>query len=229
MQGKIIKDRRGNSLQKYVPLAFIMKIRCCGQHSRLIPSAAFFFPARFWRQRQDGFPGAEKPYSYNALSQCVAELCRDLCRRDFAALAERPAQTHGEKLYVGFGITGVRGEAEQGFPLVCQIGLPALHQALDNGLAWREALIHTLLTLMAHCDDTTVLFRGGQQALAEMKQYARRLVTQGGMFNPAIEQQLADFNSWCMDKWVSPGGSADLLALCLAMYFLCRQPQGDMT
>ncbi|MCP6064146.1 triphosphoribosyl-dephospho-CoA synthase [Klebsiella pneumoniae] len=96
-------------------------------------------------------------------------------------------------------------------------------------MAWREALIHTLLTLMAHCDDTTVLFRGGQQALAEMKQYARRLVTQGGMFNPAIEQQLADFNSWCMDKWVSPGGSADLLALCLAMYFLCRQPQGDMT
>ena len=131
-------------------------------------------------------------------------------------------------MYVGFGITGVRGEAEQGFPLVCQIGLPALHQALDNGLAWREALIHTLLTLMAHCDDTTVLFRGGQQALAEMKQYARRLVTQGGMFNPAIEQQLADFNSWCMDKWVSPGGSADLLALCLAMYFLCRQPQGDI-
>ena len=138
--------------------------------------------------------GRGETLSYNALSQCVAELCRDLCRRDFAALAERPAQTHGEKLYVGFGITGVRGEAEQGFPLVCQIGLPALHQAL-----------------------------------AEMKQYARRLVTQGGMFNPAIEQQLADFNSWCMDKWVSPGGSADLLALCLAMYFLCRQPQGDMT
>ena len=74
-----------------------------------------------------------------------------------------------------------------------------------------------------------IVGRIGQQALAEMKQYARRLVTQGGMFNPAIEQQLADFNSWCMDKWVSPGGSADLLALCLAMYFLCRQPQGDMT
>ena len=173
--------------------------------------------------------GRGKTLSYHALSQCVAELCRDLCRRDFSVLTERPAQTHGEKLYVGFGITGVRGEAEQGFPLVCQIGLPALHQALDNGLAWREALIHTLLTLMAHCDDTTVLFRGGQQALAEMKQYARRLVTQGGMFNPAIEQQLADFNSWCLDRWVSPGGSADLLALCLAMYFLCRQPQGDMT
>ena len=83
---------------------------------------------------------ARRNPSYNALSQCVAELCRDLCRRDFAALAERPAQTHGEKLYVGFGITGVRGEAEQGFPLVCQIGLPALHQALDNGLAGGKRL-----------------------------------------------------------------------------------------
>lgn len=61
MPGKIIRVRQGNSLQEYVPLAFIMKIRCCGQHSRLILSAAFCFPARFWRQRQDGFPGAGKP------------------------------------------------------------------------------------------------------------------------------------------------------------------------
>ncbi len=171
MQGKIIKDRRGNSLQKYVPLAFIMKIRCCGQHSRLIPSAAFFFSGTVLATAAGWLSGRGETLSYNALSQCVAELCRDLCRRDFAALAERPAQTHGEKLYVGFGITGVRGEAEQGFPLVCQIGLPALHQALDNGLAWREALIHTLLTLMAHCDDTTVLFSrrpagaGGNEAV----------------------------------------------------------------
>lgn len=173
--------------------------------------------------------GRGETLSYRALSHCVAELCRDLCRRDYAALAVRPARTHGEKLYAEFGITGVRGEAEHGFPLACHVGLPALHQALDKGLGWRESLIHTLLTLMAHCDDTTVLFRGGQQALAEMQQYARRLVAQGGMFNPAIERELDNFNSWCLDKWVSPGGSADLLALCLAMYFLCRQPQGDMT
>jgi triphosphoribosyl-dephospho-CoA synthase len=170
----------GNSLQQYVPLAFNMKIRCCGQHSRLILSAAFFF------RRGSGDSGrmafrARENLSYHALSQCVAELCRDLCRRDFSVLAERPAQTHGEKLYVGFGITGVRGEAEQGFPLVCQIGLPALHQALDNGLAWREALIHTLLTLMAHCDDTTVLFSrpagaGGNEAICPASDDAGRNV-----------------------------------------------------
>ncbi|MCS6036856.1 triphosphoribosyl-dephospho-CoA synthase [Klebsiella pneumoniae subsp. pneumoniae] len=37
----------------------------------------------------------------------------------------------------------MRGEAEQGFPLVCQIGLPALHQALDNRLAAGKRLFST--------------------------------------------------------------------------------------
>lgn len=173
--------------------------------------------------------GRGKPLSSESLSQCVAGICLDLCHNDFAALAHRSAQTHGEKLYLEFGITGVRGEAEQGFPLVCNIGLPALRQALSLGFGWREALIHTLLALMAHCDDTTVLSRAGHSALGEMKQRAQRLVCLGGMSHPGIEHELSEFNAWCLDKWVSPGGSADLLALSLAMYFLCYQQYEDPT
>lgn len=171
--------------------------------------------------------GRRQPLSSESLSQCVAGLCLDLCRNDFAALAHRSAQTHGEKLYLEFGITGVRGEAERGFPLVCHIGLPALRQALSLRFSWREALVHTLLALMAHCDDTTVLSRAGPPALHEMKQRAQRLVNLGGMSHPGIEHELNEFNAWCVDKWVSPGGSADLLALTLAMYFLCHQLQED--
>ena len=80
---------------------------------------------------------------------------------------------------------------------------------------------------MAHCDDTTVLSRAGPPALHEMKQRAQRLVNLGGMSHPGIEHELNEFNAWCVDKWVSPGGSADLLALTLAMYFLCHQLQED--
>lgn len=47
------------------------------------------------------------------------------------------------------------------------------------------------------------------------------------MSHPGIEHELNEFNAWCVDKWVSPGGSADLLALTLAMYFLCHQLQED--
>ncbi|STR32244.1 triphosphoribosyl-dephospho-CoA synthase [Klebsiella grimontii] len=60
-----------------------------------------------------------------------------------------------------------------------------------------------------------------------MKQRAQRLVNLGGMSHPGIEHELNEFNAWCVDKWVSPGGSADLLALTLAMYFLCHQLQED--
>jgi triphosphoribosyl-dephospho-CoA synthase len=161
--------------------------------------------------------------SYDSLSQSVTELCRDLCLNDFAALTHRTPQTHGEKLFVEFGIIGIRGETEQGFPLVRNVGLPALHFAISQGLGWRESLIHTLLSLMANCDDTTVLSRGKWKALNEMKRRAQELVELGGMFYPDIERALTDFNKWCMKKWLSPGGSADLLALCLAMYFLCNQ------
>lgn len=172
--------------------------------------------------------GHGETLSYAALSQSVKLICRDLCRNDFAALDQRPPQTHGEKLFLQYGVTGVRGEAEHGFPLVCRVGLPALHQALEAGLSWREALVHTLLALMAHCDDTTVLSRGGHIALAELKARAQRLVAQGGMQHPDIETALDDFNAWCLQQWVSPGGSADLLALCLAMYFLCHSPDGEI-
>lgn len=165
-----------------------------------------------------------QPLTYCALSQNISTLCQNLCRNDFAQLNQRAAKTQGEKLYSEFGITGIRGEAEHGFPLVYNIALPALHQALAHQLSWRESLIHTLLALMACCEDTTVLSRGGQKALREMQSRAQRLVDQGGMLQPDIGKKLTDFNQWCVDNWISPGGCADLLALTLAMYFLC---QGD--
>ena len=167
--------------------------------------------------------------NYMSLSQSVKEICHNLCHNDFAILNHRPPQTHGEKLYIKYGIKGIRGEAEQGFPLVCNVGLSALHHALSAGLSWQKSLVHTLLALMAQCDDTTVLSRGGHTALNEMKQRAQQLISSGGMLSPEIDSALNDFNSWCLKKWVSPGGSADLLALCLAMYFLCQPTDGDIT
>ncbi|HED1419658.1 TPA: triphosphoribosyl-dephospho-CoA synthase [Kluyvera georgiana] len=172
--------------------------------------------------------GRNEVISYETLSQSVKAICQNLCRADFSALDRRPPQTHGEKLYLNHGITGIRGEAENGFPLVRNTGLPALHQALEAGLSWREALVHTLLALMARCDDTTILSRGGFAALAEMKSRAGYLVALGGMQYADIDQALNDFNAWCLSQWVSPGGSADLLALCLAMYFLCHPSNGEI-
>lgn len=58
------------------PWELFTKIRAIGIHyentllratQQVNTQRGILFPARFWRQRQDGFPGAEKP-SYNALA-----------------------------------------------------------------------------------------------------------------------------------------------------------------
>ena len=49
------------------------------------------------------------------------------------------ARTAGERLFAQHGITGVRGDAEAGFPLALQYGLPKLEEGLLAGLSANEA------------------------------------------------------------------------------------------
>ncbi|CNK04831.1 2-(5''-triphosphoribosyl)-3'-dephosphocoenzyme-A synthase [Yersinia frederiksenii] len=166
--------------------------------------------------------GKAIPLSYPLISQTVAELCQGLCARDFAQVQYKNTLTHGEKLYIKYGVTGIRGEAESGFSLVCNTGMPALHQALNDKLPWREALLHTLMALISRCEDTTVLARGGQNELQALQMRASSFMNAGGMFQAQALTRLDELNHWCIERNISPGGSADLLSLCLAMYFFCQ-------
>ncbi|MCF0247070.1 MAG: triphosphoribosyl-dephospho-CoA synthase, partial [Synergistes sp.] len=71
--------------------------------------------------------------------------------------------THGERLFVKYGITGVRGEAERGFPSVIKRGLPVFCAAADKGAAENDAGIAALLAIMLHCEDSNVIHRAGYE------------------------------------------------------------------
>ncbi|TCW08618.1 triphosphoribosyl-dephospho-CoA synthase [Raoultella sp. BIGb0138] len=166
--------------------------------------------------------GQNQPVDCISLMHCVQQLCKGLCKSDFAALKTRAPRTAGELLFTKYGVTGIRGEAEQGFPTIAQIGYPALIAAFNKRLPLRHALVDCLLMLMTQCEDTNVLWRTGPQQLAELKLHASEIVHRGGISAPGGEARVHQLNEWCCQHRISPGGSADLLALSIAVYLLCH-------
>lgn len=145
--------------------------------------------------------------------RAAGELCRGLCRRDFAALAERPPRTKGERLYLDHGITGIRGEAESGYETVRQLSAPRYRAALARGLSRNDALVQTLLELIARTADTNILARGGPEAAEYARQRARQVLALGGMETAAGREAALEMDRDFIRRWISPGGSADLLAV----------------
>jgi holo-ACP synthase/triphosphoribosyl-dephospho-CoA synthase len=78
------------------------------------------------------------------------------------------------------------------------------------------ALTRTLLRLMTIVTDTNVIYRQDLQALQTLQQMARQVLDAE---QPDEEQaRYADLIAYCRNNAVSPGGSADLLAVTVFLY-----------
>lgn len=123
--------------------------------------------------------------------------------------------TAGERFCRDYGIHGIRGEAETGFPAVHTAGLPALEGALTEGKTLEQAGCEALLALMSVSEDTALLHRAGYDGWQETKRRAAQILHQGATYE-ALER----FDRDMIAQNRSPGGSADLLALCYLLHFL---------
>ena len=138
----------------------------------------------------------------------------------FSALTLEHARTAGERLYVMYGLRGVRGEAADGFPSVLQIGLPALRAALDQGAGLEEAGTAALLALTARTVDTNLIARGGTEGQRWAAERAASLLAPGPRPDRGAVEQL---NREMIGKNLSPGGCADLLAIVYWLTFLLSE------
>jgi triphosphoribosyl-dephospho-CoA synthase len=68
---------------------------------------------------------------------------------------------------------------------------------------------------MCSLDDTCVLYRGGEAALAAAKEGAAAVEAAGGSRAALGRQRLRQLDRRLLDLNVSPGGSADILAAAL--------------
>lgn len=150
------------------------------------------------------------------LAECAA-MTQGLTARDFAGITLENAKTAGERIYATQGITGVRGQAEAGFPEVLGVGLPILRQGLAKGLSLNDAGCVALLHLLAATDDTNLIHRSNRQTQLEIKERIAAMLRKEPF--PSMETITA-LDKEFIQKNLSPGGSADLLAVTYFLHFL---------
>ena len=125
--------------------------------------------------------------------------------------------TNGSRVRMRYGVEGARGEARAGFPHVIHVGLPALRAARRRGVDEAGARLNALMAIMARLEDTCLLHRGGHGALEAAQRGAREVLERGGCSTAAGRRRLLTLDADLVGRWVSPGGSADLLAACLLL------------
>lgn len=154
-------------------------------------------------------------------TQCLT--LRDVIRRITRGIVKReliPGQieTAGKRSFQQYGSKGARGQAEDGYSLVFEIMMPSLKKKGHR----RDILLNTLLHSIARLDDTCLLSRGGQEGLSRMQRFATSILRAGGVSTFKGKSALLALNRLASNRGLSPGGSADMLALAIFIESLER-------
>ncbi|SDH91002.1 triphosphoribosyl-dephospho-CoA synthase [Paraburkholderia phenazinium] len=138
--------------------------------------------------------------------------------------------SNGERARQRYQVGGARREAQDGFPHVIAVGLPALLAARANDMGEDAARLDALLAIMSSLDDTCLLHRAGLPGLHAGQQGARRVLELGGSATAAGRTALAELDRALLALNASPGGAADLLAATLFIDMLVhRDTSGSQT
>ena len=148
-----------------------------------------------------------------ALPQQVLATAGAIARFDDRSLPPTSRLTNGRRAQASYGIRSAREEAQAGFPALRDVALPAW-QAYASSESTTQQL-NVLLALMATVDDTCILHRSGRPVLRAVQRRAGALLAAGGVGAAKGFESLAHLDAYLTRHWVSPGGSADLLAATL--------------
>ncbi len=146
------------------------------------------------------------------------DVCEEVRRRWGSAIpaGPAPAASHGAQAHRRYGAGGARAEAAAGFPTARGIGLPALAEGRKLAPDVAEAAhVHCFFALLARVEDTNLLHRGGMAGLAFARQTARAFLDRGGVERSDWRREAERAHRAFVARRLSPGGSADLLAVTL--------------
>lgn len=140
---------------------------------------------------------------FNDIFSTAAKICKGI-----TAELKCGGDTGGITAYKKYKITGVRGQAEQGFPAVKQA------VELIGGDLSSYNLLKVLCHIVGSIDDTVLLKRSGS---FEKYQYFKSKISSVDISD---KEQLNSLNDECIKNNISIGGSADILAVSVMLYKL---------
>ena len=124
--------------------------------------------------------------------------------------------TNGFLVYQALGLKGVRQEAEEGYPAIFKYGLPKLREYTTVYTDPDLPLLMTLLELILVTSDTNLMKRGGLDGLNFMQARSLSiLIAAPKLTEPELLDCFKAFDEAAISKNLSPGGSADHLAICI--------------
>ena len=147
--------------------------------------------------------------------QVGREIASPYLEEELNAISRRPPRTHGEQLYVQYGIRGVRGEVLEGFPSLSATAFPAMEAAKASQPDENAARLFVLLKLMSCVEDTNILFRSDRQTLRSVQQISTYFLHSHPVLDGEALCKLREMNRDFIRLGISPGGCADLLAVTL--------------
>ena len=156
------------------------------------------------------------------ICETAAAICKGVCREAFASVRDSRNPSKGERAYKAYGLKGVRGEAEGGFRSVLEVSLPRYQASVESGASVNDALVQTLLHLVASVEDTNIVSRHDLDASVYAMERAKTALALGGMATPEGRADIERMDRDFIERRISPGGSADLLAIT---YFLANMKE----
>jgi triphosphoribosyl-dephospho-CoA synthase len=139
----------------------------------------------------------------------------------------RLPDSHGEMAHRRYGAGGARQEAARGFPSVYEVGLPALQAAMHATAGnVAAARVQTCFALIATLEDTNLLHRGGADGLRFARRCAQEFLDAGGVRQPRWRSRAEAVHHAFVERGLSPGGAADVLAMSVFVATLERAEGG---
>ena len=166
---------------------------------------------------------AGKQPQAEAVLAAAAEMVQGIVEAELKSLAgKKPEElTAGERLYLEYGVQGIRGEVAAALPAVRFCGLPKLREALAAGMNVNDALVQTLLELFMTVDDTTVMNRHDVETMRGwVRQQTTAVLASGGLLATGGRERLVEMDALFISRNVSPGGAADMLAVTWFLHCL---------